>query len=388
MNELFVSAPKIGELYFDEIFLYYDGPCIFSLKNKLDHKFISILESEDDECDKYVVVPVSISRYRDFVSNQIPIRQVFSKSETGEVLLISIPVNAEPEIVSIVSSEIDSLNLPEETEFLDIKESYTKEELLIKSNEERRGITQISFEKNGGHQQSIKANELSIIMKRYQKVYDGIHKDWLVGEGANASASLRRNMKQDSQLMVTRTFAASFGVEFASESVRDLFEESGYDYMTRKFVSLVSSINAGKVDQPFFDSNKESVSAIRDLYKVLMSNNFAMRFQTATPKKEILRFSLSVGDVKSRYNFLSEVIDGKVEQIEMNGRLVAFDLTNRTFKFQPIDNAEINGKLDPDFDETVFDTENIIKVLINQKTELLQTRSMTNKYTLISILEE
>lgn len=388
MNELFVSATGIGDLFFDEIFLYYDGPCIFSLRNKLDHKFISILETEDDRCDRYVVVPVSIARYKDFVGNRIPIRHVFSKAETDEVLLISFPVNAEPEIVAINSSEVEALNLPEDTEYLDIKESYTQEELLLKSHEERRGITQISFEKNGGHQQSIKANELSIIMKRLQKVYDGIHKDWLVNEGAKASSDLRRAMKRDSQLMVTRTYAASFGVEFSSESVRDLLQESGYDFLTQKFVSIISSINSGESSQHFFAANKESVSALRDFYKVLMSNNFAMRFQTATPHKGVLRFSLSVGDVQSRYNFLSEIIDGRVDQIKMCGRLVAFDLTNQTFKFQPIDEAEINGKLDPDFDETVFDTENIIKILLNKQTELLQSGQLTNKYTLISILDE
>ena len=46
MSKKFISTEQYGDLEYDEIFLYYDGPCIFSVKNKLGYRFICLLESE------------------------------------------------------------------------------------------------------------------------------------------------------------------------------------------------------------------------------------------------------------------------------------------------------------------------------------------------------
>ena len=89
MNELFVFTDKYGALKYDEIFLYYDGPCIFSAKNKLGYRFICLLESESPELDRYIVVPVSTERYYAFVRNKWPIRRLFTMPEQGCVFAVT-----------------------------------------------------------------------------------------------------------------------------------------------------------------------------------------------------------------------------------------------------------------------------------------------------------
>ena len=73
-NKIFAKTKEHGNLFYDEIFIYYDGPCVFSVRNILGHRYISVLESITDSYDRYLLVPVSVSRYVDFVRNKITIR--------------------------------------------------------------------------------------------------------------------------------------------------------------------------------------------------------------------------------------------------------------------------------------------------------------------------
>lgn len=384
-NQFFVNTKEFGSLYIDEVFVYYDMPLIFSVINILGYRYICIFESEDNKSETYLLVPVSFSRYQCFVSNRIPIRELYENPEMGKVLAVTINASGVNSFY-LSNEELKNRNLPPENEYLDIKESYTNNELLRASFEKRCGIVQVSFEKNGSHKQSIKAKELSIIISKLQKVMDGIKKDWKENCSPNASKEQIQKMSQAAELNITKTFAASFGIEFESEESRDLLNESAFDYLMQQFLDINEHSNS--ITQEYYKSHKQSVSAIRDYYKALMVNRFAVKLQVALPNHRLGKTYNSINDITKKYNYLTSVIEGKTEQIEIKGQIVAFDIKSKTFKFQPEDGTLISGKIDDDFSETIFDTANTIIVLVNKKTEILTTGDELNKYELLSIVSE
>lgn len=383
MNKCFAITKEYGELQFDEIFHYYDGPLFFSVINALGYRYICMLESECDEFDRYLLVPVSFVRYQKFIRNEITIRDMFVSPEMGGVLSVSFYDN-ETKTQFINDETLETMNLPPLEEYLDIKESYTVDAILRKANESNCGLAQISFEKNEKHLQSIKAKELSIITSKLQKVMSGIAKDWCENEGNRSSKEKMEKIKAASDIRITRTYAASFGIEIEAEDYRDMFEESAFDTLMELFTELNECNEA--TTREFYAHHQNSISAIKDFYKALMLNSFAMKFQAALPHNRLAKIKLSIKDVKQKYNYLTAIIDGNVEQVEYVGKLIAFDIKNKTFRFQPEGEEIIGGKVDEDFSETIFDMGNPIKILVNKNTEHNRTGDESDKYILLKIL--
>ena len=171
MNNVFVTTTQYGELKYDEIFLYYDGPCIFSVKNKLGYRFICLLESEDILFDRYLVVPVSMERYNIFIRNQWSIRNLFMQPEQGGVFSVTF-FEKKQEIALVAEEELQKMNLPEEQEMLEYNGGYTTQEILFNSAEKNIPILQKSLEKNGEHRQYIYAEDLAKESIKFKKVFD------------------------------------------------------------------------------------------------------------------------------------------------------------------------------------------------------------------------
>ncbi|MBR2505409.1 MAG: hypothetical protein IKB70_00505 [Bacilli bacterium] len=384
-NKIFAKTKEHGNLFYDEIFIYYDGPCVFSVRNILGHRYISVLESITDSYDRYLLVPVSISRYVDFVRNKITIRNVFVESEAGGVFLLERMAD-ETYLTNLVEEkDLLNYNLPPESEYLEYKESYTSSELLLESEERKVGIAQISFEKGDSHKQTIKAKELSLLLGKLQKVMDGIYKDWRTGQGDKCDSEKNLRMQKAVQLEVTRSYAASFGIEIESTEYRNIFNDSEFDEIMKKFASI--AIFSDDFNADFCKSNENALKALKDYYKVLVMHNFAYKFQVSTPERKISRFGLSTSDIQHKYTLLSKIDDDGVIQEELEGRLYAFDAKSKTFKFSVLGIKEISGKIDSDFDETVFDTDKTIKILVNKKTLSDISGVITDQYTLLRIIE-
>lgn len=383
MNELFAITKEYGKLFFDEIFIYYDGPCLFSVKNQLDHCFIVLLENINENSTKYLLVPVSYSRYIDLVSNRITIKDAFVKSETGEVFTITFSGEDNLIVSKLDSSNLNDLNLPEEGEYLDLSHSYYREQLIFDAVKNRRGIAQISFEKNGRHEQSISAMSLSAVSKSLQKVMDGIRKDWENNDGRCAGSRRKSEMRDNAELMISKTFAASFGIQIESKELNDILLDSDFDWLMEKFVKLTTDYE-DKADE-FYIENTNAINALINFYKVLMINDFAIKFQMATPKKNIERFHHSILEIKNRYNYLTSKKGEKIEQIEEKGKLIAFDLSYKTFKFKTINGDEISGKFDDEFEDRIFDTENVVIAYLNVFTQKDIACNNHKKYVLLKL---
>ena len=284
MNKLFVNSDLYGELFYDEIFLYYDKPCIFSIKNILGYRFICLLENENEQFDRFIVFPVSIMRYNLFVKNNWSIRDLYTQPEQEGVFTVTF-FSDRTDIVNVSLNEIEQMNLPDKNEMLEYNEGYTTKELLLDSAEKGVPLLQKSLEKNGEHRQYIYATELARESLQFQKIFDGIATDEINKESKKGELSKgkQNEIKKACQLPIFGTYAASFGIKIEGTQLPSLLEE---ETLFAKYLKIYFEvINANEdVNEEFIEEHQNALSALKNYYKTLISLHFAIRINAATPK--------------------------------------------------------------------------------------------------------
>ncbi len=384
MNEVFAKNSKYGELVYDEILLEYDGPCIFSVKNKLGYRFVCLLETENEQMDRYLVVPVSLERYNAFIRNNWSIRNMFVRPELGGVF--SVTFSCGEEIVQEHSpSEINEMNLPDPEEMLEFNGGYTREEILVDSEEKRVPVFQKSLEKNGTHRQFIFADELAKESKRFQDVFNGIAQD-AISKIPIEQKNRRESMKQAARIPYYATYPASFGMQIEGLEPPLLDgRESEFTKFVRTFFELVDFENEQK--EEFFGEHQNALNALRAYYKTLLSLGFSVKMKAATPQHLFLRRDLSQSEINSRYRYLSNIITHNSEQMVLVGTWTQISYETKTFQFKSNEGKVIKGKFDDDFDESVFDFEKEIKIHLEKQKQVDRTRKEKETYTLLFIEE-
>lgn len=385
MSKLFAQNTKYGELEYDEILLYYDGPCIFSVRNKLGYRFVCLLETESENADRYLVVPVSLERYNLFIRNNWSIRNLYTQAEMGGVF--SVTFSDGQEICSEHSlTEIECMNLPEANEMLEFNGGYTTKEILVDSAEKNVPIFQKSLEKNGTHRQFIFADEFAKESKKFQEAFYGIAKDWLK-RIPDAQKDRRAAIMSAARIPYYATFPASFGIQIEGLEYPLIGEdETDFAKIVKTFFELTSI--SGEQSAEFFEEHQNALIALKSYYKTLLSLGFSVKMKAATPRHEYYKRQMSQDEISNRYGFLSRIMSANVEQVVLIGTWTQISFEAKTFRFKSDDGKVINGKFDEDFDESVFDFGRKIKILVEKEKKVGRMREESEKYTLLSVVQD
>lgn len=386
MNEnSFVCSPRYGELYYDEIFLYYDGPCLFSLRNILGYRFIAILEREDSEHSRYVIAPVSVARYKAFVENRYSIRHVFTKSEMGGVFAAEFNQHG-AHLYDIAADELENLNLPDDAEMLEYNGSYLRNEIVYNASEFNVPIIQKSLEKHGEHRQYIYAREFARESEGFQRIFDGIAKDAIQAiPEEKCTPKIKKRIKESCQIPLMKTYAASFGVQIEGIEFASLGEdESDFCKHIATYFALLEMGDSANDD--FYVQHKHAIVALRKYYKTLLSLGFDVKLQAATPAHKYYKSYLQKATILERYQYLNGIIGIDTEQLTLVGTWSEINIDNKTFKFKCKSGEMVAGSFDEDFDESVFDFESEISVIVDKAISVARAGDESEKYTLLSIV--
>lgn len=384
-ENLFVNSSKYGKLYYDEIFLYYDEPCLFSLRNLLGYRFIAILEKEDLSSSRYIVAPVSVARYKAFVENRCPIRHVFTKSEMGGIFAVEFNKSGAL-LYDIDNADLNELDLPEETEMLECNGSYLKNELVYQASEFNVPIIQKSLEKNGEHRQFIYTREFVRESEGFQRIFDGIAKDAIRALPVeNCTPQIKKRIKESCKIPLMKTYAASFGVQIEGTDFALIGEEeSEFCKHIETYFTLLSL--GDTADEDFYVRHKDALVALKKYYKTLLSLGFEVALQAATPMHKFYSNHLQRTDILNKYQYLSHITGSETEQLTLTGTWSEINIDNKTFKFKCETNEMIAGCFDEDFDESVFDFGSEISIIVDKKIAVARAGDESEKYTLLAII--
>ena len=68
-------------MFYDKVFLYYDGPRVFSLKNSVGFTYLGYWVGDTDACESWWLIPISPSRLKKLAANKIDIRSALEQQE-------------------------------------------------------------------------------------------------------------------------------------------------------------------------------------------------------------------------------------------------------------------------------------------------------------------
>lgn len=115
-----------GELEVVNVFIYYDGPKLFSLYSKEKNVYLLVLwahEDEDNDSHTSLYLPLSEKNYLLATTGEVNLYSAFSLAEDGNVLAVTTSYDGKEAIYSI-----------EETNYSDISDDWlpTREAFLGK----------------------------------------------------------------------------------------------------------------------------------------------------------------------------------------------------------------------------------------------------------------
>ena len=354
------------------------------MQNKLGYRFICLLETENEEFDRYIIAPVSICRYNAFIRNQWSIRRLYTDSELGGVFSVTF-CKSEIKINYLRKSEIELMNLPDENEMLEYSNAYTTNEILYKSVETNVPILQKSFEKDGGHRQYIFANELAKESAKFQNIFDGICKDEINNSKIKLSEDQIREKMNNCRVPIFGTYVSSFGIQVEGIQYPELIEEETDFSRYLKIYFELLDVNS-ETNMDFMNYHKEALCALTKYYKTLLALGFSVNLKAATPSKWFKNTYLRKEEILFRYKFLNQTINKNIEQLEFAGKWSRIDYRKKKFEFKCDNNEIIEGKLDDDFDTTIFDFNDHITILVEKTIEVNKSGAKLEKYILLSII--
>ncbi|CAI1971458.1 DUF6575 domain-containing protein [Serratia marcescens] len=108
MSNLFLSDTQFGSLFFKNIYEFFEEPRFFSVSNEVGGLFVVYWIGDDDDYDKWFIIPISKGRLEHLERKRIDIHAVLSYQEQRSYYQVNIPYDdsEEPEYMARESQDI------------------------------------------------------------------------------------------------------------------------------------------------------------------------------------------------------------------------------------------------------------------------------------------
>lgn len=388
MRELFGDVQYLGTLFYDEIYLFYDEPQIFSCISKsFSHYILLLLDSVENE-KEWLLSSVSESKLLLAKQNRIEIRKLFTEPDADFVWRLSSRKGTSQIFSSIIQlSELTDDMLPYENEYLDYDTENkmlpsTQEDPVSISCAERRDVIDISLEYNDFHAREINCNCLGAVLNATQEILYA-----LAYKEGGLKGRTPHYIKENCDLQVTGFFAASFGIRLKSNQLSDLSNNTSLTPHLAELNKLLSISSDKKSLYDFLSQqNPRVLTKYRDLLQTLDSSNCALNYIAASPNNEHLSKHFSTDDISNSLGLLNLKIQEDSKSLEYNGKLVGINTEKNIFVFLSDDLKTIKGILSESLKGQTFQVPQRSKIVVEQKIDSdLIFGEERYTYTLLSI---
>lgn len=389
MNSEFIKVDLLGKLYIDELYLFYDDPQLFTCISRFGQKYMGLYIDVNEVNQKWLFAPISEARLAMVKSNRISLRHVFVEPEDDFIWLIEKEYESDTAKASkIYPPDLNGDVLPAEDTYLDWKYdkmlSTIDDEIVEISKKERRDIIDLSLEVSDSHCREIGCEVLGEVLTNTQQLLYS-----LAYKSDNIRGQIPKFIKDRNTLIVTGTFAASFGVRFKSYDLCDLLGETSVTPTIRLLTNLMGTKNDEKKLKEFLNSqSRRAILKYRSLMRTLMQADMGLKMKVASPNNYYFNVKYSMKEIADNLAFLESEINNMVSNEVLYGEIVGINVEKKTFAFKSIDGEHITGKLSNDFVGTVFEVPKQVEITVEQRVNINDiTKEEKYTYTLLKIDE-
>ena len=337
----------LGCLEILDVFFYYDGPRIFTCKNK-SMEFLGFLIDELEESDHWLFIPVSKIRVHEIKIGKISIREAITNAE-DHLYEVQLPVieNFKPTIEILLSKDIPDDYLPEENSYAPLNSGadYYSDLLpkpstaLEEAFESRRDIMDIAIE-GGEEAYELGCHKLGETLTSIQYTLYALDPRW--------DPSLRKPplaVVEDNTANVTSLFASSFGIRIKSKKSANVFDKTPATEAMNQFSGLlINSKNNETLQQSLRAINPRAVMWYQKFLNSVQSTSGSLKFEWASPNSDSKSDSISKDQLDSAVELINENSE-TYDHMTVTGKLIAINLKRNTFYIEGVDENDYSGNL-------------------------------------------
>ncbi len=388
------NSTILGRLELLEVYEEYDGPRLFACRNSAGQIYLAIWVEKSLDSDIWLYVPVSKQRLEYIRSGGIDLRDAFLASEDGFVFIVKISILEDKASIEIKNSnELEDRWLPEANQYLELATitlPSIENEIEKIALSKRRDVIHLRLDVPYTTRSEAPARALGNYLRLIQDTIDAIGN--VLESGDITRGPLPQAQIAKTELVVTRTFHGSFGVELSSLQAADLFGDTPAWNAIEYFISLLNSgSNIEQLTQKFRELKIRSASKYRELLThVLRTNigfnlNWASPFEGRTGKAELL-----VRTAEQAIIIINEIEKEEPFEYDVTGTLIGINFRTKVYEIRDRDeNRKISGKiLDEALPQVEFATINREYIArIREIPEVNQATGETNyKKQLVSLI--
>lgn len=358
MNEKFAFIDALGELFYHEIYLFYDEPLLFScMNNALQYYMFERVPSVKGQ-ERWVAVSISQARLLQLEKNTLEVRDVFVMCETGMAYLIT-SFEGLFSMETIMSNSLSDDMLPMSGEYLDFDRDDENDidalpndggTPLALAEKERRDVLELSLEMENRHKREISSTALGHILENTQQLVFA-----LANKNGGLRGAIPSEIQEGNTLLVSGVFAASFGIRLKSKDVCSLLGETAVTKTLSELSRLLDGTHNREVLQSVLESNSPRVMIkYRELLQTLLRHKMALRVHYASPNKTVYNRRFAMEDISQYLKVLDTELQQRVVKETLYGNLVSIDNENHKFGFRSAGNDKFKGKLAPSLQGKTF----------------------------------
>ena len=380
-----VVLASLGTLFNIDVYIYYDGPQLFSCESLAGQKYLALNVEYDDGVCRWFYMPISSSRLDSVKRGDISLYDAFKKAENGWLWEVTIDSNGLDEAILIRVHDLCDEDLPSKESSLSfVVQSLPErqEDSMLLSQRLKRDVVDISLAEEGVHNSEIGCEHLGSVLLRFQNLVDS-----MVSGSSGGRGRIPQVIKQKAELKAAGTFAASFGVRLISNSIANLFDQTTVSPALEALMTVMEAkADPDKLTDAIEGMSSRSKSRYRFLLKALNEGNIDFNVDWGSPNKTSRSISLSHNDVQSLLTILEEDGEDVSEILKLTGTLIGVNVERKTFVFRDDSKEQYSGTIDDALLGRVFSVPMDIDVAIEETLEINPlTKEEKVSYRLMSV---
>ena len=367
MSDSFAIIKGIGELAFRTIYGFYDEPLLFSCISLTGSLYLMLRQPSDDPV--WLGIEISDNRLALLESNKMETYTAFREPENGFLYRVTGDQDYfECEVLYPDSITNDMLPFP--GEYLDYhgEIAFNREEIDVVAKKEKCTVVELSFEQDDGHSKEISCAALSEALNNIQMlVYSLAYKE------EKTYGQFPKSIREQHELKVTDTFAASFGIQLKSSIYEDEQKQrEAEDVLGRLNDLFGGSVFSDELKNTLGNESNRTIVYFNKLLRGLKKNNLGFGFTAASPAKAYNTKHLTTYQVGEVLQRITNDIEEIKEEETYEGELKGIDVERKKFTFilsNMGENIKISGRISDDIVKTSFTVPSKTRVRVETTTK-------------------
>lgn len=342
----------LGELRIIHTFQFFDIPRLFVCKNQSGTQYLVVSTFDDNELFEWLYLALSNDRLATIVNKGMSLLDAFILPEDGFLLQVSADFEGKSEVKHIFPEQVDAEDLPEKDVFLHIDNNTFFDNMPIEVDAKISAISSrretYNFHLYPWDTQlpELELRGLGGLLISFQDLVDAI------GQSCNGEATLKgaipHHILSKTKFKAAHIFKGSFGIQFKSDSINDIFWDSLASDTLLELTNLLKiGDNEDNISNKLHLLQGRVASKYRSFLRELTRLNTPVKFDWGSPNIERgyeLYFTKEI--LKNVYSIVSKIEVNMSDEITFQAELLGLDTKTKKYRVRHLDeNEDYFGKI-------------------------------------------